>query len=57
MPTCRGADLPYTPGVNYTTVVDGFLVSDNVQARAENIDTWFAFSDHNPVKLTFTLAA
>lgn len=57
VPTCRGADLPYTPGVNYTTVVDGFLVSDNVQARAENIDTRFAFSDHNPVKLTFTLAA
>ena len=22
VPTCRGADIPYTPGVNYTTVVD-----------------------------------
>lgn len=57
VPTCRGADIPYTPGVNYTTVVDGFLVSDNVQATAENIDTQFAFSDHNPVRLTFSLAA
>lgn len=57
VPTCRGADIPYTPGVNYTTVVDGFLVSDNVTARAENIDSQFAFSDHNPVQLTFSLAA
>lgn len=55
--TCRGADIPYTPGVNYTTVVDGFIVSDNVAARAENIDADFAFSDHNPVALTFRLAA
>lgn len=57
VPTCRGADIPYTPGVNYTTVVDGFLVSDNVEASAENIDSQFAFSDHNPVQLTFSLAA
>lgn len=56
VPTCRGADLPYTPGVNYTTVVDGFLVSDNVRATAQNIDAGFAFSDHNPVELTFELA-
>ena len=57
VPTCRGADIPYTPGVNYTTVVDGFIVSDNVDASARNIDTAFAFSDHNPVALTFRLAA
>lgn len=55
--TCRGADIPYEPGVNYTTVVDGFIVSDNVAASAENIDADFAFSDHNPVALTFRLAA
>lgn len=55
VPTCRGADIAYTKGVNYTTVVDGFLVSDNVKATAENIDTDFAYSDHNPVKLTFEL--
>lgn len=57
VPTCRGADIPYEPGVNYTTVVDGFIVSDNVAAAAENIDADFAFSDHNPVALTFKLAA
>lgn len=56
VPTCRGADIVYTKGVNYTTVVDGFLVSDNVKATAENIDTDFAYSDHNPVKLEFELA-
>ena len=33
------------------------MVSDNVEARAENIDSQFAFSDHNPVQLTFSLAA
>lgn len=55
VPTCRGADIPYTKGVNFTTVVDGFLVSDNIRATAENIDTDFAYSDHNPVRLRFEL--
>ena len=41
--------------MNFVTVVDGFLVSDNVEATAENIDTDFAYSDHNPVLLRFTL--
>ncbi len=55
VPTCRGADIPYTKGVNFTTVVDGFLVSDNVKAAAENVDTDFGYSDHNPVLLQFEL--
>ena len=55
IPTCRGADIPYTKGVNFTTVVDGFLVSENVKAEAENIDTDFGYSDHNPVMLRFEL--
>ena len=55
VPTCRGADIPYTKGINFTTVVDGFLVSDNVKAEAENIDTDFGYSDHNPVMLKFEL--
>ena len=53
--TCRSTDMPYTPGVNYTVVIDGFIVSDNVQASAKNIDAGFAYSDHNPVLLTFSL--
>lgn len=55
VPTCRAAEMPWQPGVNFATVVDGFLVSDNVHATAENIDTNFAYSDHNPVRLTFKL--
>ncbi len=51
--TCRSTDIPYEKGVNYTAILDGFIVSDNLTAVAENIDTDFAFSDHNPVKLTF----
>ena len=54
--TCRSTDMPYEPGVNYVTVLDGFLVTDNIRASAENLDTDFAYSDHNPVLLTFTLA-
>ena len=55
VPTCRDDDIPYAPGVTYTSTVDGFLVSGNVDAQAENLDTGFACSDHNPVKLTFKL--
>ncbi|APT14183.1 endonuclease [Lactobacillus jensenii] len=55
VPTCRGSDIPYKKGVTYTTIVDGFLVSPNVQAVSYNIDTQFAYADHNPVKLSFSL--
>lgn len=54
--TCRGAEMPYVKGVNYSTVVDGFIVSDNVTVVRENtIDTDYAFSDHNPVIMEFKL--
>lgn len=55
VPTCRGTDIPYQKGKTYTTVIDGFLVSKNVQATSENINTKFAYADHNPVKLSFKL--
>lgn len=55
VPTCRSCDIAYEKGVNYTSVLDGFIVSDNVIATAENIDADFMYSDHNPVKLTFQL--
>lgn len=55
--TCRGADIPYTAGVNFETVIDGFLYSDNVEVIfEETIDTGYAYSDHNPVKMTFRLS-
>lgn len=53
--TCRSSDLPYVKGVNYTVVIDGFIVSDNITATAKNVDADFQYSDHNPVLLTFTL--
>ena len=54
--TCRAAEIPYTEGVNYQTVLDGFVVSDNVEViKVRNIDTGCEFSDHNPVEMTFVL--
>lgn len=53
--TCRGADIPYEKGVNYVTIVDGFLVSERVEASAVNVENEFRYSDHNPVVLTFSL--
>lgn len=54
--TCRGADMPYEKGVNYETVIDGFIVSGNIEVKSEEtIDTAYAYSDHNPVKMTFML--
>ena len=53
--TCRGVDIPYEKGVTYRTTVDGFIVSSNVTATATNIETDYAYSDHNPVRLTFAL--
>lgn len=53
--TCRSTDLPYAKGVNYEAVLDGFIISDNLQAVAHNVDADFEYSDHNPVQLTFSL--
>ena len=54
-PSCRNADGPYAPGESFVLTVDGFLVSENVEASAAVVDTGFAWSDHNPVLLTFRL--
>lgn len=55
LPTCRNCDIPYKEG-NFTLIVDGFIVSDNVECiETENVQTGFEYSDHMPVKLTFKL--
>lgn len=55
VPTCRNCDVPYKEG-NDTFIVDGFLVSQNVECvSVQNINTDFAYSDHNPVVLKFVL--
>ena len=54
-PSCRNADAPYHEGQLLLTV-DGFLVSDNVTVTGSLVyDTGFAYSDHQPVVMTFTL--
>ncbi len=56
--TCRSTDMAYQENVNYTVVIDGFLVSNNIEiVDVNNIDTGFAYSDHNPVEMTFKLVS
>ena len=57
VPSCRNADSAYHDGQLVLTI-DGFLVSPNVTVTSsEVIDTAFAYSDHNPVRMTFKLGA
>ena len=54
-PTCRSAEIEMKPDME-TYVLDGFVISDNVeQVSYETVDTGFAYSDHNPVRLVFKL--
>ena len=59
VPTCRLLNQPYDPADAENTqyyVIDGFLVSPNlVGERMETLDADFAYTDHNPVRLTLTL--
>ena len=61
-PSCRDADIPWEDGVTYATVVDGFIISDNIElVNVKNIvsimneDVNFMYSDHNPVNMKFKL--
>ena len=52
--------MPYTKDVNYSVVLDGFIVSDNVMVNevvnvAQENNELFLYSDHNPVKMNFVL--
>lgn len=53
--TCRNANEKYEKGHDYETIVDGFIVSDNIKAEAVIHDNGYAYSDHQSVELTFTL--
>ena len=54
--TVRSDETPYEAGVTFETVIDGFLVSPNIQVDSVvGSDLSFENSDHNPVTLTFTL--
>ena len=61
-PTCRDADIKWIPGTTYVSVIDGFIVSDNVEVtHKENLQTrtsnkvGFAYSDHEPATMKYIL--
>lgn len=55
-PSCRGIDKPYDGPGNFAVVIDGFLLSDNIDITSVSTqDLAFAHSDHNPVVLRFSL--
>ncbi len=55
-PTTRNDDKPYVKGENYIAIIDGFLVSDNIEVKeVKTSDIGFENSDHNPVTLRFSL--
>ncbi len=53
--TCRGADIPYEKGVTYRVTIDGFVISDNINAQAVTLENNFKYSDHNPQFVEITL--
>ena len=51
-PTNRTVNQPYVAGDNFTTVIDGFVVSPNIEiVSAQGVDLGFENSDHNPVRI------
>lgn len=63
-PTCRNNDIEWEEGKTFTCVVDGFIVSSSIEIKTKyNIQTkqgkkgvdGFAYSDHEPVYISFTL--
>jgi endonuclease/exonuclease/phosphatase family metal-dependent hydrolase len=52
VPSNRSVSRPWRPGENYLTVIDGFLVSPNVEVHeVRTDDLGFASSDHQPVRV------
>ena len=56
-PSCRSLDRPYAgPEGHQFYLIDGFILSPNVEmVSVQTQDLGFRNSDHNPVKLTFSL--
>lgn len=54
IPTCRTNERPYARGENFTTIIDGFIVSPNVEVvEVRAIDLDFQYTDHQPVVARF----
>lgn len=55
-PTVRLLEKPYVKGENYTTIIDGFICSPNVEIiGVKTGDLNFEVSDHHPVIAEFKL--
>lgn len=58
VPTVRTAHQPYMPGLNYTTIIDGFLLSPNVDlVEVRTADLKFSHTDHHPVRVVVRAAS
>ncbi|RDY23359.1 endonuclease/exonuclease/phosphatase family protein [Romboutsia maritimum] len=56
VPTCRTLDISYKEGENLLSVIDGFLVSDNIEiSKVKGSNFNFKYTDHNPVTIRFKL--
>lgn len=54
IPSVRTNERPYRAGENYTTVIDGFIVSPGVKAASvSGMNLGFRHSDHQPVRAVF----
>jgi len=54
IPTMRSNERPYIKGENFTSIIDGYMVSPNVEVvSVQTIDTNFEFTDHQPIKARF----
>ncbi len=53
VPTTRTNEQPYKAGVNYTTIIDGLVISPNVAVdEVRGLDLGFRITDHQPVVAT-----
>ena len=50
----RNTDEPYNPDTTFVCMLDGFIISDNIQMLSYEVkDTGYAYSDHEPVFMQF----
>lgn len=56
VPSNRTVDIPYKEGVNFLSVIDGYLVSPNIEIKSVNgYSLKFEYTDHNPVLVKLIL--
>ncbi|EOL42341.1 hypothetical protein [Enterococcus phoeniculicola] len=56
IPSVRNLDEPYKKGQTFISLIDGFILSDNISIQELSVvDKAFQYSDHNPVRLQFQL--